>query len=223
MPLASRAWLLEPVQFHREIDTLRNAPDGLVAVRDAAMDVWRSDDPSLRRYLEMLELGDPEEWMRGPEPGHVVDWYRLLMGPHLVPIGGCAQPDVLRRRLPELGWPPMDARRLARGRELLQLARLHSSSPLVDDLSLHMRSGTKGWLHHDDLVADLDRLRNLDPRLFRGRKDLVPVVEDAFELLAAASRRPDRVVIIACGTPYEANGSAWFAGSGSLGARAEAS
>jgi hypothetical protein len=218
MPLASRAWLLEPVQFHREIDTLRNAPDGLVAVRDAAMDVWRSDDPSLRRYLEMLELGDPEEWMRGPEPGHVVDWYRLLMGPHLVPIGGCAQPDVLRRRLPELGWPPMDARRLARGRELLQLARLHSSSPLVDDLSLH-----KGWLHHDDLVADLDRLRNLDPRLFRGRKDLVPVVEDAFELLAAASRRPDRVVIIACGTPYEANGSAWFAGSGSLGARAEAS
>ena len=223
MPIASRAWLLEPHQFHREIDILRNAPDGIVAVRDAAMDVWRSDDASLRPYLEMLELGDPEDWMRGPEPMHMVDWYRLLMGPHLVPIGGCSQPDVLRRRLPELGWPRMEARRLARGRELLQLARIHSSSALVDDLALHMRSGTKGWLHHDDLTADLDRLRNLDPRLFRGRKELVPVVEDAFEVLAAASRRPDRVVIIACGTPYESTGTTWFADSRSTDGRAQAS
>jgi hypothetical protein len=223
MPLVSRAWSLEPQQFHREVDTLRNAPDGLLALRDAAMDVWRSDDATLRPYLEMLELGDPEEWMRGPEPVHVVDWYRLLMGPHLVPVGGCAQPDVLRRRLPELGWPPMDARRLARGRDLLSLAREHSTSALADDLSLHMRSGTKGWLHNDDLVADLDRLRGLDPRVFRGRKELVPVVEEAFEVLAAASRHPERVVIVTCGTPYEAAGTAWFAGSRPAAARAEAS
>jgi len=223
MPIASRAWLLEPHQFHREIDTLRNAPDGLLAVRDAAMDVWRSDDASLRPYLELLELGDPEEWMRGPEPVHMVDWYRLLMGPHLVAVGGYDQPDVLRRRLPELGWPAIDARRLARGRELLQLARLHSASAVVEDLSLHMRSGTKGWLHHDDLCADLDRLRNLDPRLFRGRKELVPAVEDAFEVLSAAAKRPDHVVVLACGTPFEGEGVGWLAGSVATDERAQAS
>jgi hypothetical protein len=120
--LGSRAWVLDAVAFHLDVELLRRSSDGLVAVRDAALQVWRSPDPEVRAYLEVLAIGDPEEWVTGPDPSHLVDWYRLLMAPHLAPTRAFRCPDVLRRRLPDLGWPPMEARRLARGRELLTLA-----------------------------------------------------------------------------------------------------
>jgi hypothetical protein len=194
--LASRAWVLDPVAFHLDLELLRRSPDGLVAVRDAALRVWRSTDPLVLAYLQVLSLGDPEEWVTGPEPAHMVDWYRLLMGPHLVPIRAFRCPDVLRRRLPDLGWPPMEARRLARGRELLQMAERYASPRIAEELSPHMRLGNKGWLDHDDVVGAIERMRSLPREVFRHHQDLVPVVEDAFEVLEAAATKPDHVVLL---------------------------
>lgn len=203
MTLISRAWMLDPVEFHLELDALRRSPDGLLAVRDAAVRIWEDPGPVARPFLEVLALGDPEEWRTAPDVAHLVDWYRLLMAPHLLPMRSFADPDTLRRRLPDLGWPPMEARRLARGRELLCLAREHGSPELADELSLHMRAGTKGWLHHDDVLLALDRLRHLDRELFRRHRDMVPVVEDAFEVLEAAATKPDHVLVVLTAIPLD--------------------
>ncbi len=51
-----------------------------------------------------------------PDPSHrptdLGDWYRLLMAGYLTPTRAFRLPDVMKRRLPELGWSPAEARRL---------------------------------------------------------------------------------------------------------------
>lgn len=195
MTMMSRAWMLDPVEFHLDIELRRRSGGGDLALRDRALAVWASPDPVVRSYLEVVALSDPEEWRLAPVPEHLVDWYRVLMAPYLIPTRAFRSPDVLRRRLPDLGWPPSEARRLARGRELLHLAEQYGSSSLAAELSPHLRMGNKGWLHHDDLQAALDRLRRLDREVFRHHQDLVPVVENAFEVLEAAATKPDHVVL----------------------------
>lgn len=193
--MISRAWMLDPVELHMEVEALRRAdPDGL-ALRDRALRVWECPDPIVRSYLELLPLSDPEEWRFRPEPTHLVEWYRVAMAPYLVPTRAFRSPDVLRRRLPDLGWPPSEARRLARGRELIYLAEQYAPEPLAVELSPHMRMGNKGWLHQDDVSAALDRMRRLPRECFRRHQDLVPIVENAFEVLEAAATKPDYVLV----------------------------
>lgn len=195
MTTISRAWMLDPVEFHLEFEALRRTPDGDVAVRERALRVWASPDPVVRAYLELVPVAHTDEWMRGTDTVYLVDWYRVLMAPYLIPTPSFCAPDVLRRRLPDLGWPPCEARRLARGRELIQLAQLHASAELAEELSPHLRLGNKGWLAHDDLRAGLDRMRRLERAAFRHHQDLVRVVENAFEVLEAAATKPDHVLL----------------------------
>jgi len=189
-----RAWMLDPIEFHHDFAAMLQGPDGLVDVRDRATEIWHSPDPVTRAYVELLPV-DPDEWRCECEDTHLVEWYRVLMGPYLIPTPALDCPDQVRRGLPRLGWHTSEARRLARGRELPTLAERHLDDPLVERLRLRFRWGTKGWLDHDDLTDALERMRRLERSVFRDHQDLVPVVENAFHVFEAAAAKPDHVLL----------------------------
>lgn len=195
MGVTSRSWMLDTIEFHREFEALLLGSGELVALRDRAMRIWDSQDPLARSYLELLTVAGPEEWSRSCEDAHLVDWYRVLMVPHLIPTRSLRSPDAVRRGLPQLGWHATEARRLARGRELVTLAERHLDGRVIDRLLVQFGWGHKGWLDFDDSTAALDRMRRLNPRLFREHPELVPVVENMFEVLEAAANKPDHVLI----------------------------
>jgi hypothetical protein len=199
MALLSRAWMLEPVGFHRtflELYGARSSPDGYVRLRTAATRVYRSGDPTVQGYLEVVRGATPEEWQAGFVDTHVVDWYRVLMGPYLTPTRAFLSPDLLKRRLPDLGWARSEARRLAMGRELQVLAETYAPDEPGRRLGLHFELGNKGWLGQEDIEIALTRLRRLPRAIFRGHQDLVAVVEQTYEVLEAAATKPDHVLLM---------------------------
>lgn len=190
----SRAWMLDPIEFHHDFAAMLSAPEGLVDVRDRAAELWHSTDPAVRSYVELLAV-DPDGWRFECEDTHLVEWYRVLMAPYLIPTPALECPSLVRRGLPWLGWHTSEARRLARGRELVTLAERHLEGELLERLLVRFGWGTKGWLDHDDLTHALDRMRRLDRRVFRDHQDLVPVVENAFHVFEAAAAKPDHVLL----------------------------
>jgi hypothetical protein len=82
-----------------------------------------------------------------------------------------------------------------RGRELLTLAERHLAEGALDRLLLRFGWGHKGWLDNDDIAGALDRMRRLQRSQFRENPDLVPIVENAFEVFEAASAKPDHVLL----------------------------
>ena len=195
MLVTSRSWMLDTIEFHKEFQSLLHGSGELVAIRDRALRIWDNPDPAARSYLELLSVAGPEEWSRSCEDAYLVDWYRVLMVPHLIPTRSLHSVDGVRRGLPLLGWHATEARRLARGRELLTLAERHLETGAIERLLVHFGWGHKGWLDFDDASMALDRMRRLDPRLFRSHPELVPVVENMFEVLEAASNKPDHVLL----------------------------
>ena len=69
---------------------------------------------------------------------------------------------------------------------------------MVAQIAPLLTIGSRGWLSQDDVAGALGRLRHLDPRVFRDAQDLVPLVEELYTLLTAASDHPDRVVLLLC-------------------------
>lgn len=200
--ILSRAWMLDPIELHRELDRLLGGPssrqDGLLRLRDRAVEIWHSKDPIVHGYVGSLRVAGPDEWEASFEENQVVEWYRVLMAPHLTPSRAFRAPSLLKRRLPDLGWPPSEARRLALGRELQLLAAAHAGPAALEALVPHLGPGHKGWLSQDDVEAALARFRALDRERFRGRQDLVPLAENAFEVLEAAATKPDHVLVMVC-------------------------
>jgi hypothetical protein len=192
----SRAWMLDPIEFHHDFEALLATPDGLVAVRDRATEIWNDADPALRAYVELLDV-DREDWRCECEDAHLVEWYRVLMAPYLIATPALQDPDAARLGLPVLGWHTSEARRLARGRELLTLAERHLDDPVADRLRLRFGWSTKGWLDHDDITDALDRMRRVERTAFRDHQELVPVVENAFHVFEAAAAKPDHVMLVA--------------------------
>ncbi len=191
--------MLDPLAFHREFEELFSGistPDGFARLRARAARIWRSADPVTQTYIELLRTASADEWEEGFEPEHVVDWYRVLMAPYLLPTRAFRSPDLLKRRLPDLGWAPAEARRLALGRELQILAEVHGDPDIVSRLSLHFTLGNKGWLSQDDIAQAITRLRTTDRSVFRDHQDIVPVVENAYEVLEAAATKPDHVLLM---------------------------
>jgi hypothetical protein len=204
MTLVSRAWMLDAVEFHREFDALLadalSGPRG-DALRTRAASMWRETDPIARTYLEVLRVAPPDfvtpsNRAREIETADLADWYRLLMAGYLTPTRAFRAPDVLKRRLPELGWTPSEARRLAHGRPLQSLADTYADGQVIARVAPDLALGERGWLTQDDVTAALDRLRALDPRVFRHRQELVAVVEQAHEVLEAAATKPDLVLLL---------------------------
>jgi hypothetical protein len=184
--------MLDAVAFHREFDELMHAAnpaDGYAIVGEAATEVWLSHDPITRSYLDVLRLPPLDD-------AHLADWYRVLMARHITPTRAYRPPDLLRRRLPDLGWSAVEARRLAHGRELQLLADAFATNDTANVLASHLTLADKGWLGQDDVNAALDRMRSLDPGLFRRHQDLVGVVEQAYEVLEAAATKPDLVLLM---------------------------
>jgi hypothetical protein len=195
VPITSRSWMLEPIAFHRDFEDRLLGPDGLVSIRDRAVQLWDSADPAVRTYLEVLAISSPDDWYRSCEDSHLVDWYRVLMAPWLTPTRSIDAPDAIRRGLPRLGWHATESRRLARGRELLTLAERHLVEGALDRLVLRFGWGHKGWLDFDDVTSALDRMRRLQRQQFRDNPDLVAVVENAFEVFESAAAKPDHVLL----------------------------
>lgn len=196
MSVSSRSWMLEPVAFHRDLGARLLRGEGLVAVRDRAVQIWESPDPVVRSYLESLAITTADDWFPAIEDDFLVDWYRVLMAPWLTPTRSLHAPDAVRRELPRLGWHATESRRLARGRELLTLAERHLDGLALDRLLHRFGWGHKGWLDHDDIVGALDRLRSLERRQFRENPDLVGLVENVFEVFEAAAMKSDHVLLI---------------------------
>jgi hypothetical protein len=196
MTVTSQSWMLDSIAFHHDFEDRLLAADGLVAVRDRAVQLWDGVDPVVHSYLAALDISSPDDWYRACEDTYLVDWYRVLMAPWLTPTRSIQGPDALRRGLPYLGWHATESRRLARGRELLTLAERHLSPVALDRLLARFGWGHKGWLDIDDVTGALDRMRKLDPRTFRKRPELVAVVENAFEVFESAATKPDQVLLI---------------------------
>jgi hypothetical protein len=197
--ILSRAWMLDAVEFHRELDQLLDAspgPDGLLRLRHRAVEIWHSKDPIVHAYVDSLPTAGADDWESSFEEAHLVEWYRVVMAPYLIPTRAYRAPHVLKRRLPDLGWTPADARRLALGRELQLLVEAYGSPALLDAVRPHLTLGNKGWLAQEDVELALRRLRALDRELFRGRSELVPLVENAYEVLEAAATKPDHVLVM---------------------------
>lgn len=191
--------MLDPVEFHREFEKLSGSladPTGIDRVRERATAVWQSTDPAVHTYMDLLATATPDDWESGLDDSHVVEWYRVLMAPFLIPIPAFRSPDLLRRRLPELGWTPSEARKLARGRELQRLLEEFASPETLAHLAIPFGHGNKGWLSQDDLETALATMRSLDRAQFRRRQDLVPVIENAYEVLEAAVTKPDHVLLM---------------------------
>jgi len=191
----SSSWMLDTIVFHHEFESILHSNHGLVAVRDRAVAIWDSRDQSVRDYLSLLTVTGPDDWSYACDDSNLVDWYRVLMAPHLTPTRSLGSPAALRRGLPALGWHATEARRLARGRELLTLAERHLETASIERLLPQFGWGHKGWLGQDDLDAALTKMRSLDRRSFRDCQELVPVIEDAFEVFEAASLKPDHVLL----------------------------
>lgn len=193
------AWILDVEGFHAEFGRLFDAlsgPDGPSPLRRRASELWRSDDPTVRRFVERVETNTPEEWEAEFDQAHLGQWYRLLMAAHVEPTRAVRAPDLVRRRLPELGVSPAYARRLAAGRELTELAAAHAPPAVAATMELVMGAGTRGWLSHDDVGFALDSLRQLDPRAFRRAQDLVPICEDLWQSLAEAATDEATVLVL---------------------------
>ncbi|MCB1260892.1 MAG: hypothetical protein KDB33_10990 [Acidimicrobiales bacterium] len=193
------AWALDAEAFHREFDELFTGlvdDRGLIRFRARAAEVWQSDDPGVADYLAGLRLHTPEEWSTGFEERHLAEWYRLLMVPYLRPIRGFRSPVALKDGLPRLGWTPSGARRLAWGREFATLVGAYACEEAAAALAIVLPVGNKGWLHVEDAAAMLERFRSLDRRSFRDAQHLVPVVEDAYEVLAAFVDGAEPVVVL---------------------------
>jgi len=188
--------MLDAISFHHDFEHRLLGVDGLVALRDRAVQLWDGADPIVHSYLTSLVLSSPEDWYQACEDTYLVDWYRVLMAPWLTPTRSITAPDSLRRGLPLLGWHATESRRLARGRELLTLAERHLSQTALDRLLLRFGWGHKGWLDHDDVVGALDRMRRLNRRQFRDHPELVGTVENAFEVFESAATKPDHVLLI---------------------------
>jgi len=191
----SRAWMLEPIEYHRDFEALLATPDGLVEIRDRAMALWNSGDPVVRSYVERLEV-DPDGWRCECEDTHLVEWYRVLMAPYLIPMPALPAPDLVRHGLPLLGWHVAEARRLARGREVVTLAERHLDDDALERLRLRFGWNHKGWLDHDDLLDTLHRLCRLERTDFRDLRGLVPVVDSVFQVFEQAATKPDHVLLV---------------------------
>ncbi len=199
MVASGYAWLLDPVSFHAEFDRLfadLTDDDGLYRFRDRVIDLWHSTDPVKAGYLGTLRTHTPEEWEQGFEERHLAEWYRIVMADHLLPARGWADTTALKDDLPDLGWSPSDVRRLVWGRELAELAQAYAGEDTAMALTIVMRVGNKGWLSQDDIASWLDAFRTMDREWFRGRKRLIPLVEDTFDVLTGASLHPDRVLLL---------------------------
>ena len=195
----SRAWVLEPEPFHHEFDALYASIDtaeGLTRMRWLATQTWRSTDAVTHDYVDMLRTGSADDWEVAFDEAHLADWYRVLMAAHLEPVPAVTSPKALKERLPQLGFTPSEARRLAYGRELKSLVETFGSVPVVAQIAPQLTIGSRGWLSQDDVVGARDRLRGLDPRRFRDVQDLIPLVEDLYALLDTARGHPDQVVLL---------------------------
>jgi hypothetical protein len=192
--------VLDAASMHEEFDELFAGlvdGHGLIQFRHRAGELWRRDEPDVANYVCGLCTHTPEEWEVGFEERHLAEWYRILMADYIRPVTGFADPPQLKDAMPALGWTASDARRLAWGRELAELARTFALEETATALSIVLPVGNKGWLGVDDVHWYLDRFRSMDRHVFRRAQHLIPLVEDAYSVLERFADLPhDHVILL---------------------------
>jgi len=218
--LTPAAWILDTAGLHEEFlalwETLGPLPrprpgeilihpssqrlaDGdTSSMRERALTHWGSQDPVVVDYISRLDLPTTEEWFGPFDDLRVGQCYRLCLATHLRPVACLEHTATLLTGLPTLGWSPAEARRVAWGRELGELATSYDQDGYGPAVALALRHGHKGWLGPDDVAGARQRLRDANPRAFRGRHDLVVACEELWAVLdsAAQSPHPDWALII---------------------------
>jgi hypothetical protein len=195
----SRSWLLDADGFHDEFEVLyrdRDTAEGLARMRWMATQIWRSTDPLIQAYVDLLRTGSADDWEGAYDAAQIGDWYRVLMAAHLAPAPSLSRPRALRDGLAQLGWSPNEARRLAYGRELTSLVAGYGSDAVVSEIAPLLMLGSRGWLDDEDVERGLERLHALDRAVFRDAQPLVPLVEELHAMLAAAHDEPDCVLLL---------------------------
>jgi hypothetical protein len=193
------AWLLDTKSFHDEFDELfarLGERDGLERLWGRALGVYGHPDAGVRRYLATVETRPPELWAAAFDESHLAESYRILMAAHLAPTPGLRSPTAIKDRLPDLGWSRADARKLAFGRELGNLAEHYADPDCAAVLSAGLPLGNKGWLSQQDISGFLDRFRSMPADAFRGHQNLVPLVEEIYGMLGAAAAANNRVLLL---------------------------
>lgn len=218
--LTPAAWILDAAGLHEEFVALwetlgplprprpgeilihpssqRLADGDTSAMRERALTHWGSEDPVVVEYISRLDLPTTEEWFGPFDDLRVGQCYRLCLATHLRPVAHLEHTATLLTGLPTLGWSPAEARRVAWGRELGDLATSYDQDGYGPAVALALRHGHKGWLGPDDVTGARQRLRDANPRAFRGRPDLVVACEELWAVLdaAAQSPHPDWALII---------------------------
>jgi hypothetical protein len=166
-------------------------------IRKRATEMWSSTDPVIAGHIARLVLTTPDDWATGFADVHLAHWYRLCLAGHLVAVDALDFTEELRTGLPQLGWSPVEARRLLRGRELGELAMTWAPSGYGPAVSLALGHGQRGWLGWDDVAATRGRLAELDRSRFRQLQHMVPACESLWRLLDTAGQHPDKVLILA--------------------------
>lgn len=221
--LAPAAWLLDATAFRAEFSTLWNqlgdpaagrraaavsgdtAHPGMAlvrsgdttALREVAARRWSSDDPVVAGHVARMAVSSPDEWSAGFDDGHLGAWFRLCLAGHLTPVASPSNAEILRTGLPQLGWSPLDTRRLLRGRELGELATAMDPDGFGPAVALALGHGHKGWLDADDAAAARTRLVDTDRSRFRTAQHLVGPCEQLWDLLVSLADDDDRVLVLA--------------------------
>lgn len=193
VPNPTSAWSLDSVAFHAEFDLLLG---DLHNVRARATELWHSADPTIASFLAGLPTHTPEDWAIELDQSFVGEWYRVCMSAHVVAAPGYRWPVRLRNRLPDLGWTPSDSRRLARGRPLAGLAQQYAAADTGAVVALVLPADARGWLSAADVDEFAQRFRSMAPDAFRWHQHLIPLVEDAFEVLNSGATLGDRVLVL---------------------------
>jgi len=179
---------------HDPIDILRTG--NTWPLRNRALEVWSATDPVIVEHIARLELSTPDDWSLGfaePQVGH---WYRLCLAAHLRPVEPLSSIEELRAGLPDLGWSPVETRRVLRGRELGELAMTWGQSSYGPAVALALGHGQRGWLDAEDIAAIKHRLAEVDRAAFRHRQHLVPACEELWMLLDSIDGTPGQVLVL---------------------------
>ena len=59
LAVTTQSWMLDSIAFHHDFEERLLGPDGLVAVRDRAVQLWDGVDSDVHSYLAALVVSSP--------------------------------------------------------------------------------------------------------------------------------------------------------------------
>lgn len=157
MTMLYKAWTFDPGAFHHWLDpqVIVEGDFSSLLLRDVAMKVASSDDPTVVEYLACFGLGrdDEEAWdevFHDWVSDHWADWYVFTMAGHMRP---CPRPsmatyDRLQWLLPmsQSWWNAYSTAQLLDGLSLRWIVEDYADERLHSPLGRELGTAGGGWL-----------------------------------------------------------------------------